>query len=146
MIEPLRPPSGKLRAKLFRHGRLVEAWESPNMAVVGSGLVNAQMVSGGTAAGPIAQIGFGSNAAAIAYGNTALSLDAYLKAVDGVTYPAPNQAAFAISLSTFEANGQTIAEYGLLTAGGILYARLVRAAPLIKDQSMSFTATWTLSF
>ena len=131
---------------MFRYGRLVETWESPNMAVMGSGLVNAQLVSGGSGAGPLTQIGFGSNAGSIAYGNTALSLDAYVKAIDSVSYPQPNQAAFALSLNTFEANGQTIAEYGLLTAGGILYARLVRAAPLIKDESMSFSYTWTLSF
>ena len=146
MIEALNRPTGKLRADMYRYGRLVETWESPNMAVVGSGLVNAQLISGGTAAGPLTQVGFGSNTGPAAYPNTALSLDAYLKTIDGVSYPQPNQAAFALSLNTYEANGQTIAEYGLLTAGGILYARLVRAAPLVKDESMSFSYTWTLSF
>jgi hypothetical protein len=139
-------PFGILDLRLARHGRVERHVRLRNLVVVTSKYIHARLLGGATAGNSITQVGFGSTATPAALGNTALSVDAYIKAVDGITYPAANQVAFAISLGTFEANGIVLAEFGLLTANGGLYARLVRAAPLVKDASMSLTATWTLTF
>lgn len=132
--------------RVSRDGILVDQWTADNLVLSGAGQVNAQLIGGAVAGNSIIQIGFGSNLSPSVLANTQLSTDAYIKAIDTVTYPQPNQVAFGISLSAFEANGSIIAEYGLLCANGILYSRLVRGSALIKDQSMALSAVWTISF
>lgn len=146
MMDRLASPCGWLALKTWRAGRLIEAVRLQNLIVSGSTLIHAQLLGGAVAGNSISQVGFGSNIAAPAAGNNSLSVDAYIKPVDAISYPAPNQVAFTISLAAVEANGLVLAEFGLLTASGTLYARLVRTATLNKDASISISATWTISF
>jgi hypothetical protein len=146
MIDQSPGPSGWMALRMWRHGTLVEDVRLPNLVVAGSKLIHAQLVGGVTAGNSITQVGFGSNPLAPIPGNNGLSVDAYIKALDAISYPAPNQVSFDISLAAVEGNGLSLSEYGLLTAAGALYSRLVRTAPLIKDASISIQATWTISF
>ena len=139
-------PTGEMAVWIWRHGVLIEATRQPNMVVDAARAVNALLVSGSFSNNAVTQIGFGSTATPPAAGNTGLSVDAYVKAVDLITYQAPNRIAFSISLGTGEANGLALSEYGLLTGNGALYARLVRGAPLTKDASVSLSAVWTITF
>jgi hypothetical protein len=145
MIDRAAAPSGILRVDIWRHGRLIERSDRPNLIVGGHGPIQAALLGGAVAGKSIAQVGFGSSQAAADVGNSALSPDAYFKALDSISYPAPNQVAFAFSLGLFEALGLMLSEYGLLTGDSTLYARQVRTSPLLKDSSLQLAATWTIT-
>ena len=139
-------PTGLLTLRIWRAGVQVEYSEQRNLVVAASKPILAHLLAGDVTNNSIAQIGFGSTITAAAPGNTGLSIDAYTKNLDAITYPVVGKVAFDFSLGAFEANGQVIAEFGLLTGSGALFARLVRAAPLTKDLSVTLSATWTLTF
>lgn len=153
MLEPLvkfhdhysQGPSGLFVLDVFRRGELIEHYEGENLIVDGSKQAHAHLLGGDVANRSVTQFAVGTNGAAPAAGNNALA-GAFIKAVDAVTYPASNQTQFAFSLGVGEANGKAILEFGLLTAGGVLYARKIRAAALNKESDISFTGTWTISF
>lgn len=145
MIDMAQAPTGVLRVSIWRGGDLIERTARENLVVASHGPIMATLLGAGTAAKVITKIGFGSGAAAAAAGNTGLSLDAIYKTFDSVTYPASNQVAFTFSLALGEAIGLSLSEYGLLTTDSTLYARQVRTAPLLKDASLSLSATWTIS-
>jgi hypothetical protein len=52
---------------------------------------------------------------------------------------------FPFGCSTSQANGVAISEFGLLTAGGVLFARKTRPAPIYKTSAISFQGTWTIT-
>jgi hypothetical protein len=81
----------------------------------------------------------------VAFANTALT-GAYVNNLAAPLYPASNQVSFGFALGTAEANGIAISEFGMLTAGGVLYSRLVRALPLNKGPDLSMSGSWTISF
>lgn len=138
-------PSGRFLLKVWRQGVLFDVMDENNLIVVGSQQTHARMLGGDVASRSVTQIAFGTNGAAPSFANTAIT-GAYDKAVDSVTYPAANQVQFAFSLGTAENNGMAISEFGLLTAGGVLYARKTRSAALNKDTDLSLSGTWTISF
>ena len=127
-----------------RDGALIERFEDANLIVNGAKDQLARLVGGNGASRHVTQIGFGTGTAAAAPGNTALT-GAYWKPVTSVSYPATGQVAFAWSLSTAEANGLAITEFGLRCADGTLFARKVRAA-IHKSDDLSLTGTWTIIF
>lgn len=147
-------PSGLLILDVFRHGKLIdhieereliEHWEGLNLIVDNYKQTHAHLLGGDVTNRSVTQIGFGTNGTAPVAGNTTLT-GAFTKAVDSVTYPLTNQVQFNFSLLTTEANPLAILEFGLITAGGVLYARKVRAAALNKDVDLSFTGSWLISF
>jgi len=140
-----RPPVGTFTLLVKRRGSVIERYVDRNLIVTGSKLIHAQLLGGATANNSITQIGYGTGLSAPVVGNTSLT-GAYLKAVDGVSYPLSNEVAFAFSLGSAEANGMAIGEFGLFTGGGALYARKVRSAALNKDTDISLSGTWTITF
>jgi hypothetical protein len=138
-------PTGHFELNIFRRGRLIEEVRERNLIVGGASGVLASLVGGTVTSNSITQIGFGTNGAAAALSNTALT-GPFLKAVDSVTYPAAGQVAFAFSLGSTQANGTAIFEFGLLTAAGTLFARKVRSAAFAKDTDFSLSGVWTLQF
>lgn len=131
---------------IWRDGRLIEHSRRKNLIVDQAKFIQAQLIGGAVAGNSVTQVGFGSNPAAPMLGNTSLSADAYVKPLDTVSYSAPNKVDFSYSLGSLEALGLSLAELGLLTASNLLFARLVRQAPLIKDQSISLAAIWTETY
>ncbi len=142
---PESKPTGRLRLEIYRKGELIEVFDEQNLIVDGSKEVQAKLIGGTVTNNSVTQFGVGTNGTAPAGGNTALTAP-YLKNVDAVTYPAVGQVRFTFSLSSLEANGMAIMEFGLLTAAGVLYARRVRAAALNKDADISISGTWTITF
>lgn len=144
-----RAPSGLFVLEVYRRGELIDLIEEPNLIVVGSQQVHAKLLGGAVANQSVTQISFGTNGTAPVFGNTALT-GAYTKALDAVSYPATNQVQFNFSLGVggtdIAAYGMAISEFGLLTAGSVLYARKVRSAPLNFNSDISFQGTWTISF
>jgi hypothetical protein len=147
-------PSGLLILDVFRHGKLIdhieekeliENWGGPNLIVDNYKQIHARLLGGDVTNRSVTRIGFGTSGTAPAGGNTSLT-GAYTKNVDAVTYPLTNQVQFAFSLGTGEANPLAIMEFGLFTAGGVLYARKVRSAALNKETDLSFSGTWLITF
>lgn len=138
-------PSGLFLLHVYRRGELIERFEERNLIVDNAKQVHARLLGGDVANRSVTQFGVGTSGTAPAAGNTALT-NSYVKALDAVTYPAANQVAFAFSLGSGEANGKAILEFGLLTAGSVLYARKTRTAALNKESDISFSGTWTISF
>jgi hypothetical protein len=105
----------------------------------------ANLIGGTVANNSITTIGYGTNGTAPAGGNTNLTTP-FTKPVDSVTFPAAGQVQFNFSLLTTEDNGVAIAEFGLFTAAGTLFSRLVRASPLNKASDISLSGSWVITF
>jgi hypothetical protein len=138
-------PSGLFTLKTYRRGVLVDVYEDKNLVVDNYKQVQARLL-GGSSGYAVTQFGVGTSATAPAAGNTALT-GQFIKALDAAaTYPATNQVSFAFSLAASEANGMAISEFGLFTAGNLLFARKTRSSPLNKDSDLSFTGTWVITY
>ncbi|MGC1304611.1 MAG: hypothetical protein WA840_19755 [Caulobacteraceae bacterium] len=138
-------PSGRFRLWTWRRGVLMEVTDEANLIVSNSQQIHAQLLGGQVANNSVTQIAYGTGTAPAAVGNTVIT-NPFAKPLDSVAFPASNQVQFNFSLASTEDNGVAISEFGLLTAGGVLYARKVRTAPLNKDTDLSFTGSWTISF
>jgi hypothetical protein len=138
-------PRGVFSLKVFRRGVLVDEMLDRNLIVNGSKLIHAQLLGGAVTGNSMAQIGYGTGILAPVVGNTGLTAP-YMKALDGVTYPASNEVSFAFSLASAEDNGMAIGEFGLFSTLGALYARKTRSAALNKDTDISLSGTWTIVF
>lgn len=138
-------PSGHFRLEIFRKGELVDVFEEKNLVVVGSKQTHARLLGGDVTNRSVTKISYGTSLTEPAEGNTSIT-NAFTKSIDSVSYPATNQVRFAFSLGASEANGKAIGEFGLLTAGNVLYARKTRAAALQKESDISLSGTWTITF
>lgn len=138
-------PRGHFLLKVYRGSELVDVVDKPNLIVDGSKQIHAKLLGGTFTNNNVTTIGFGTNGAAPAGGNTSLT-GAYTKALDSVTFPASNQVAFNFSLAAIENNGMAILEFGLLTGASALYARVVRSSALNKASDISIAGSWTISF
>lgn len=125
-------------------GALVERVEEANLIVNGAKDQLARLVGGSVEGRHITHIGFGVGASAASPSNIGLT-GAFWKPITSVSYPATGQVAFAWSLSTAEANGLAITEFGLRCADGTLFARKVRN-PIHKSDDLSLTGSWTIIF
>ncbi len=146
MKDQVRIPSGRVGYSLVRDGAIVEIVDEPNLVVSLATSILASAIGAGSAAdGVVTQFGGGTNLLAPAPGNITLT-GAYLNALAGNAYPAPGEVVFSFALGSAEANGISIGEFGLLTAGGRLFARKVRQAALLKDATISISGTWTITW
>lgn len=68
------------------------------------------------------------------------------KAIDAVDFLSPFVVRVAFTLATDDANGYIISEMGLLSGGGALIARKVRAVSINKTSDFSPTLTWRIRF
>jgi len=151
MIERIPVPVGVLAVSVFRHadplgpGVLIDAWEEKNLIVDGAKSVLASLLGGAVTGKSVTQIGFGTNGAAPVGSNTSLT-GAFVKNTGAATYPAASQVRFPFTLATTEGNGLAIIEFGLLTTDSTLFSRRVRGAAIAKDNTISFSGNWTISF
>lgn len=145
LSDQLQAPTGKLCYEVRRGGVLIETVEECNLIVDNSKQIHAKLLGGSVLNQSITQFAVGTNGVAPVGGNTAITTP-FAKTVDAISYPAANQVQFNFSLAIGEANGMAILEFGLLTAGGVLYARRVRSVALNKDVDLSLAGTWTISF
>ncbi len=138
-------PKGILRIDVYRLGVLRETIEEKNLIVTGAFTAIAALVGGNVTNNSVTQIGFGTNGTAPVVGNTGLT-GAFMKNVDSVSYPSAGVVQFNFSLLTTEDNGMAILEFGLFTAAGTLFSRLVRSAALNKASDISLSGNWQITF
>lgn len=138
-------PHGQFLLKVYRRGILIETVNEPNLIVTGSKEALAHLLGGDVATRSVTQIGFGTSGTSPVIGNTSLTSGFY-KDLDGVAYPSAGTVDFEFSLSSSEANGMAIMEFGLLTEGDVLFSRRVRSAALNKESDISLTGLWSIVF
>lgn len=135
---------GAVDIQIFENGELIERIQEKNL-VVSLGKANIAKMIGGIAGGTaISQIAVGSNGVPPATGDNAIT-DQFAKAFDSVTQPSSNSVMFHFDIDNSEANGLTIREFGLLNVGGVLCARKVRTADIVKTNAIRLVGTWTIT-
>jgi len=136
--------AGVLEVAVHRQGLLIDYWRDENLIVNGAREMLAQLVAGDGAGSAVTRIGFGVGGAPAAPDDGSLT-SAYVRNLTGHDYPAPGRVRFSFALATSEANGLTIREFGLITAGGSLFSRKVRGG-IEKNDDISLDGTWTIIF
>lgn len=133
--------------KVFRRGVLAPELcvDEKNLIVDGSKSLLAHLLGGDVTNRSITTIGFGTSGSAPSGSDTALT-GAFTKAIDAHSYPLTNTVEFDFSLASGENNGMAILEFGLITAGSVLFARKNRSVALNKDSTISFSGAWTITF
>ena len=69
----------------------------------------------------------------------------YEKAKTSTTYPTANSVTFSFVLTTAEANGNLLTEFGLFDSNNTMFARVVTAG-YYKDATTTLTLEWTITF
>lgn len=134
---------GELEVAVVRNGLLVDWWQDKNLIVNGAREMLAQLIAGDGDGKAVTHIGFGTSGDAASPDDTALT-GGYWRALSGHSYPEPGKVRFSFVLSTTEANGMTIREFGLRTSDGTLFSRKARGA-IEKNDDISLEGTWTIT-
>lgn len=135
---------GVFTLQIVKNGDIIEQFEEQNLIVNGAKNQLARLVGGAMTGRNITHIGFGIGTNAANPNDTGLS-NGFFKPVTSISYPTTGQVAFTWSLSTAEANGLAITEFGLRCADNTLFSRKTRAA-INKSDDISITGTWTIIF
>lgn len=135
---------GTLRLKVIKNGVVIEEYEDNNMIMNVAKDAMAHLIGGAGSGKTITKIGFGTNGNGPSPGDTGLT-SSYSKNVSSVSYPATGQAQFNWLLTTTEANGMSIKEFGLICGDTTLFARKTRGA-IEKQDDISLDGSWTIIF
>lgn len=138
-------PAGEFRLWVYRNGILVDEQIEQNLIVSGSKGVLARLIGGDFTNNNVNRIQFGTNGAAPVVGNTTIT-NPFTKGFDTITYPDSTSVLFGFSLGAGESNGKAIAEFGLITAAGTLFARKNRGTPINKESDLTLTGSWRIIF
>jgi hypothetical protein len=125
--------------------KIIETFEDRNLIVNMARVSMAHLIAGDVARRSMLSIAFGTNGNTPTVDDTDIT-DPFVKELGGVTYPQAGQARFSWNLTTSEANGKAIIEFGLLTADGNLFCRRTRTTPINKESDISLEGTWTIIF
>jgi hypothetical protein len=136
---------GHFSIRVYRRGRLIEAYEDHNLIVNGAKAAMTHLIAGAGTGKNINRIALGTNGASLNTNNTTIT-SPFIKTISGILYPQTNQVEFDWALSTTEANGKAISEFGLLCADGTLFARKTRVKPLNKENDIAIEGQWIIIF
>ncbi len=126
-------------------GRLVRRERRHNLVTTaGLNLLRDRLSGSGDALSHFA-VGMGSTP--VALGDTALDTEVFRDTFTQ-TVPGSTQLVYRYYLGPSSANGNTLAEAGLLNAAaaGDLYARIVLGSTIVKTSAIAVTFGWTLSW
>ena len=135
---------GDFELKIYRKGVLVEHVREENLILKRAKVLMAHAAKDEAGGVFINRIAFGTSRTPSDPDDTALT-SAYVQNIVSHPYPASGQIKFDWTLSTAEANGKTIREFGLMLSDGSLFARKVRGA-IEKDDDISLVGSWTIKF
>lgn len=128
---------------IARDGNILETLIEPNL-VVTLGKTNLCKLMGGNVAGTkISQIAVGEGTAVPDVADAGPLTNQFKKAFSGTTYPDANSVLFSWTLTTSDANGLSITEFGLLNDNDVLCARKTRAA-IVKTSAFSIVGSWKI--
>lgn len=128
-----------------KKGKIIERYFDKNLIVNLAKTTLASLIGGtGGATKNINTIAFGTNGTAPDVADTAIT-GAVTKGMSGITFPEFNSVLYSYSLGLTEGNGVAIAEFGLLSVDGTLFARKTRSV-INKTSDLQFTGTWKIIF
>jgi hypothetical protein len=136
---------GRLEVIVRRSGLVVERFAEDNLIVTGGRTQMARLLGGDAEGRNITQIAVGTNGTPPALTDTAIT-NQFKKGIAEVGYPSPLTVRFDWELTTEEANGLAILEFGLLSEDNTLFSRRVRANPINKAEDLSLEGHWTIGF
>ncbi len=136
---------GRFQLRVKKDGRLIEEIDEHNLIVNKGKLQVARLLAGDVEGRSIVKVAVGTNGKPPVPTDLVIS-GAFAKAFDSIEYPAPGQVKFSWSLSTQEANGKVIMEFGLLCSDGSLFARRTRDVALNKTDDITVEGDWTINF
>jgi hypothetical protein len=142
MIECIKA-SGEFSLLVYEDGELKESYKDANLVVTLGKTAVAKLLAGEVTGRSITKISAGTNGTAPVVGDSAITAP-FEKNITGFAYPSANSVRFDFSLESGEANGMSIREFGLITAGGQLFARKVRSE-IVKNASVRIVGTWTIT-
>jgi hypothetical protein len=125
--------------------KLIETFEDHNLIVNLARVSMAHLIAGDVANRSMLSIAFGTNGNTPTVNDTVIT-SPFVKNLGDITYPQAGQVRFAWNLTTSEANGKEIMEFGLLTADGNLFCRRTRTTPINKESDISLEGTWAIVF
>jgi hypothetical protein len=142
-----RRMKGILSYTVFKKGIPIESVKDENLILNGAGYSMVKLIAGDFAGHKVTKIGVGVNGTAPEATNEML-LGSFEKDLDGYTFPSMGQVQFDWSLTTNEANGKAILEFGLITEDGTLFARRTRenGKPINKENDVSIIGKWEIIF
>jgi hypothetical protein len=140
-------PSGRFKLIARRpDGAVVWRLDEANVVTVLGKAALARLLGAAAADDRVTQIAFGTSGSAASPDDTAIA-NAFIKPVDEAVPSEGGHITFHWTLGLAEANGMAIREFGLLTAGGELFARKSRDTAVIdKEIDISLEGEWTLIF
>lgn len=136
-------PVGTFTMKVYEHGKLIKTIKEKNL-VVDSGKFHLVSFLGMGSPRLITNIEFGTNATAPHRLDTAIT-SPFSKALAATSFPVAGKVQFDWTLETYENNGMTIAEYGLMLDNGDLFARRTFAT-IVKNNTIRLTGSWSIQF
>jgi len=93
----------------------------------------------------ITQIGYGTGTTPVDITDTGIT-GAFIKALDGHSFPVINKVQFDWSLDYSENNGVDVSEFALFSEDGTtMFSKIVRP-PISKNSSIRLEGTWTIIF
>jgi hypothetical protein len=137
-------PRGEVHVKIFdRAGNLIEETREKNLFLNAGRTALTKLIGEGAANKKVASIGFGTSGTVPTPVDTAL-VGAFVKPINGVSYPDAFTFEVAWSIETDEGNGLVIREMGLYSVDGTLIARRVREA-VNKTDDIRLEGTWKIT-
>lgn len=129
--------------KTYINGELVEDYTDDNLVVMLGKKDVARLLGGDAFGKKISKVQAGTSSTAPDLTDTGIT-NPFTKAITSATYPTDNQVVFNWVLESTEANGMTIAEFGLLNDDNILFARKIRT-PIQKVDPMVIVGAWKIT-
>lgn len=143
MKQTIKPIDGVLHLIAYdQQGRELWSLQQSNQIVNGAYEIAAEALAGLPNAA-ISKVAAGTNGTAPTENDTSIT-DPTIVDVQTVEYPAPDTVRFNFTFGYMDAAGKSIAEFGLLTTDGRLFARKVRQ-PIEKTEYMTIKGSWEIS-
>jgi len=148
-----KPMRGILNYQVFKNGVLIEEVRGENLILNGARNQMARLIAGVAQDRQITKFAVGLSGTDPVVTNETLT-GAFVKNIDGFSFPAMGQVQFDLSLGTGEANGMAIMEFGLMTEDGTLFSRRIREdengnpinKPINKESDISMIGQWIIIF
>lgn len=138
------PLQGELKIVVRRRGEVLEEWQDKNLIVNLPRQRIAKLLAESAGSVPrITQIAVGINSTPPSGSDTQIT-SGFVKALSGFAYVDPQTVRFDFIILESEANGKNIAEFGLISADGTLFARRARAGGILKDADVEIEGSWTI--
>ena len=135
---------GTLTIEVRRNGVLVDVFTDENLIVNSAKNQLARLIGGDGTNRNITHFGVGVGTSPAQPDNATLQ-GAVWKPISSVSYPETGKAQFYWNLTTADANGLALTEFGLRCADGTLFSRKQRAA-IYKQADIALSGTWTIAF